>query len=156
MGNHSSILAGKIPWTEEPGGLQSVGSQKSGHVWVTSVYMHDGIRTEKLWKWHQGIRCRKKQDAEDISGLWWFQMHSIVEIKRARHSFQLGFELFFMGRSPCSNSEGDTLMTVLLVKHLLAPVNTGQIRNVPPHKRTCLFCMHFQVPGGNRMLVIVN
>ena len=26
---HSSILAWKIPWTEEPGGLQSIGSQKS-------------------------------------------------------------------------------------------------------------------------------
>ena len=26
-GNHSSILARKIPWTEEPGGLQSMGSQ---------------------------------------------------------------------------------------------------------------------------------
>ena len=30
MAPHSSILAGKIPWTEEPGGLQSMGSQKSG------------------------------------------------------------------------------------------------------------------------------
>ena len=28
-GNHSSILAWKIPWTEEPGGLQSMGLQKS-------------------------------------------------------------------------------------------------------------------------------
>ena len=28
---HSSILAGKIPWTEEPGGLQSMGSQRLGH-----------------------------------------------------------------------------------------------------------------------------
>ena len=27
MATHSSILAGKIPWTEEPGGLQSVGLQ---------------------------------------------------------------------------------------------------------------------------------
>ena len=27
MANHSSILAWKIPWTEEPGGLQSMGSQ---------------------------------------------------------------------------------------------------------------------------------
>ena len=26
---HSSVLAWKIPWTEEPGGLQSMGSQKS-------------------------------------------------------------------------------------------------------------------------------
>ena len=28
MANHSSILAWKIPWTEEPGGLQSMGSQR--------------------------------------------------------------------------------------------------------------------------------
>ena len=28
---HSSILAWEIPWTEEPGGLQSVGSQRVGH-----------------------------------------------------------------------------------------------------------------------------
>ena len=28
---HSSILAWRIPWTEEPGGLQSVGSQRAGH-----------------------------------------------------------------------------------------------------------------------------
>ena len=29
MATHSSVLAWKIPWTEEPGGLQSMGSQKS-------------------------------------------------------------------------------------------------------------------------------
>ena len=31
MATHSSILAWGIPWTEEPGGLQSMGSQKAGH-----------------------------------------------------------------------------------------------------------------------------
>jgi len=31
MANHSSILAGKIPWTEEPSRLQSMGSQRVGH-----------------------------------------------------------------------------------------------------------------------------
>ena len=31
MAIHSSILAGKIPWTEEPGGLPSTGSQRVGH-----------------------------------------------------------------------------------------------------------------------------
>ena len=31
MVTHSSILAGRIPWTEEPGGLQSTGSQRVGH-----------------------------------------------------------------------------------------------------------------------------
>ena len=32
MATHSSILAWKIPWTEEPGGLQSMGSQKELNV----------------------------------------------------------------------------------------------------------------------------
>ena len=31
MATHSSTLAWKIPWTEEPGGLQSMGSQRAGH-----------------------------------------------------------------------------------------------------------------------------
>ena len=31
MATHSSILAQRIPWTEEPGGLQSMGSQRVGH-----------------------------------------------------------------------------------------------------------------------------
>ena len=31
MATHSSILARKIPWTEEPGRLQSMGSQRVGH-----------------------------------------------------------------------------------------------------------------------------
>ena len=31
MAPHSSILARRIPWTEEPGGLQSTGSQRVGH-----------------------------------------------------------------------------------------------------------------------------
>ena len=31
MATHSSILGWRIPWTEEPGGLQSMGSQRVGH-----------------------------------------------------------------------------------------------------------------------------
>ena len=31
MATHSSILAWKTPWTQEPGGLQSMGSQRAGH-----------------------------------------------------------------------------------------------------------------------------
>ena len=31
MATHSSILAWRMPWTEEPGGLQSIGSQTVGH-----------------------------------------------------------------------------------------------------------------------------
>ena len=37
MATHSSTLAWKIPWMEEPGGLQSMGSQRVRHDWVTSL-----------------------------------------------------------------------------------------------------------------------
>ena len=37
MATHSSILGWRIPWTEEPGGLQSTGSQRVGHDWATSL-----------------------------------------------------------------------------------------------------------------------
>ena len=37
MATHSNTLAWKIPWTEEPGGLQSMGSQRVGHDWETSL-----------------------------------------------------------------------------------------------------------------------
>ena len=36
MAPHSSILAWKIPWTEEPGGLQSIGWQRVGHNLATN------------------------------------------------------------------------------------------------------------------------
>ena len=37
IATHSSILAWKIPWMENPGSLQSMGSQRIGHDWVTSL-----------------------------------------------------------------------------------------------------------------------
>ena len=40
MATHSSILAWKVPWMEDPGGLQSMGSQRVGHDWVTDTYLH--------------------------------------------------------------------------------------------------------------------
>ena len=38
MATHSSILAWRIPWTEEPGGVQSMGSQRVGRDCVTDTF----------------------------------------------------------------------------------------------------------------------
>ena len=40
MATHSSILAWRIPWTEEPGGLQSVGLQRVRHDWATNTPLY--------------------------------------------------------------------------------------------------------------------
>ena len=39
MATHSSILAWRIPWTEEPGGLQFTGLQRVGHDWATNIFI---------------------------------------------------------------------------------------------------------------------
>ena len=39
MATHSSIRARRSPWTEEPGGLQSMGSQRVRHSWVTNTFI---------------------------------------------------------------------------------------------------------------------
>ena len=39
MANHSSIFAWRIPWTEKPGRLQSMGSQRVRHDWATNAFM---------------------------------------------------------------------------------------------------------------------
>ena len=48
MGTHSSILAWKIPWTGEPGGLQSMGSQRVRHDWRHSTHGAVMIKENKL------------------------------------------------------------------------------------------------------------
>ena len=44
MATHSSILAWRIPLTEEPGGLQSMGSQRVGHYWVANTSTFPWLR----------------------------------------------------------------------------------------------------------------
>ena len=50
MAPHSSPLAWKIPWTEEPGGLQSMGSLRVGHDWVTSLSLFTFMHWRRKWQ----------------------------------------------------------------------------------------------------------
>ena len=50
MGPHTSTLAWKIPWTEEPGGLQSLGSRRVGHDWATSLSLFTFMHWRRKWQ----------------------------------------------------------------------------------------------------------
>ena len=50
LATHSSTLAWKIPWTEEPGGLQSMGSLRVGHDWATSLSLFTFIHWRRKWQ----------------------------------------------------------------------------------------------------------
>ena len=47
---HSSTLAWRIPWTEEPGGLQSMGSLGVGHDWATSLSLFTFMHWRRKWQ----------------------------------------------------------------------------------------------------------
>ena len=76
MATHSSILAWRIPWMEEPGGLQSMGSQRVRHDWATSLslslstwtegYTQEWIHVDKV-KWGDWNHERKT-----LNSLFWF------------------------------------------------------------------------------------
>ena len=63
MTSHSNFLAWRIPWTEEPGGLQFIGSHRIGHDW--SDLAHHGV-----FIWWPGKNCCS------LAGEFWF-IHSI-------------------------------------------------------------------------------
>ena len=50
MATHSSTLAWKIPWTEEPSRLQSMGSQRVRHNWVTSLSLFTFMHWRRRWQ----------------------------------------------------------------------------------------------------------
>ena len=50
MAPHSSTLAWKIPWTEEPGGLQSMGSLRVEHNWASSLSLFTFMHWRRKWQ----------------------------------------------------------------------------------------------------------
>ena len=50
MAPHSSTLAWKIPWTEEPGGLQSMGLRRVWHDWATSLSLFTFMHWRRKWQ----------------------------------------------------------------------------------------------------------
>ena len=70
MAPHSSTLAWKIPWTEEPGGLPSMGLHRVGHDWATSLSLFTFTHWRRKWQptpvflpgesqgWERLVGCR--------------------------------------------------------------------------------------------------
>ena len=73
MAPHSSTLAWKIPWTEEPGRLQSMGSPKVGRDWVTSLSLSctgEGNGNP--------LQCSCLENPSD-GGVWWAAVYRVAQ-----------------------------------------------------------------------------
>ena len=69
---HSSTIAWKIPWMEEPGRLQSVGSLRVGHDWATSLSLFTFMHWRRKWQPTPVFLSRESQGWGSLVGccLW--------------------------------------------------------------------------------------
>ena len=75
MAPHSSTLAWKIPWTEEPGRLQSTGSLRVGHDWVTSLWLFTFMHRRRKWQPTPVFLPGNPRDG----GAWWAAVYGVAQ-----------------------------------------------------------------------------
>ena len=76
MAPHSTTLAWKIPWTEEPGGLQSMGSLGVGHDWVT---FHFDFSLSCIGEGNGNpLQCSCLENSRD-GGAWWAAFYGVAQ-----------------------------------------------------------------------------
>ena len=74
MAPHSSTLAWKIPWMEEPGGLQSMGSLSIGHDWL-----HFHFSLSWIGEGHGNpLQCSCLENPRD-EGAWWAVLYGVAQ-----------------------------------------------------------------------------
>ena len=75
MAPHSSTLAWKIPWMEEPGRLQSMGLLRVGHNWVTSLSLFTFVH----WRRNGNpLQCSCLENPRD-GGAWWAAVYGVAQ-----------------------------------------------------------------------------
>ena len=72
---HSSTLAWKIPWTEEPGRLQSVGSLRVWHNWATSLSLFSFMHWRRRWQPTPVFCLENPRDG----GAWWAAVYGVAQ-----------------------------------------------------------------------------
>ena len=75
MAPHCSTPAWKIPWTEEPGGLQSMGSRRVGHDWLTSLSLFTFMHWRRKWQPTPVFLPGKSQAIP----AWWAAVYGITQ-----------------------------------------------------------------------------
>ena len=75
MLTHSSTLAWKIPWMEEPGGLPSMGSLRVGHDWTTSLSLFTFMHWRRKWQLTPVLCLENPRDG----GAWWAAVYGVTQ-----------------------------------------------------------------------------
>ena len=95
MAPHSSTLAWKIPWTEEPGRLQSMGSLRVGQNWATSLSLFTFMHCWRKWQPTPVFLPRESQGQRSLVG---FHLCGRTESDMTDATWQHGLNYVFLIR----------------------------------------------------------
>ena len=94
MAPHSSTLAWKIPWTEEPGRLQSMGSLRVGHDWATSLSLFTFMHWRRKWQPTPVFLPGESQGRGSLVGCRLWGRQSWTQLKRLSSSSSSSRDIF--------------------------------------------------------------
>ena len=120
---HSSTSAWKISWTEEPGALQSMGSLRVGHNWVTSVSLFTFMYWRRKWQPTPAFLPGESQGRRSLVGC----IVQSMESHRVGHDWS-DLAVAVAAKSPRGLLDGS------VVKNL--PVNAGDVGSIPGMERS--------------------
>ena len=157
MAPHSSTLAWKIPWTEEPGGLQSMGSLRVGHDWATSLSLFTFLHWRRKWQptpvflpgesqgWGSLVGCRlwgrTESDTTEVTQQQQQQndlRYSAIRVSKVLNSSlrYLGFSSFILAygwninsreKSTCKTEQMPSSTTTTIVERIVKEVPHDQV-----------------------------
>ena len=148
MAPHSSTLAWKIPWTEEPDRLQSMGSPRVGHDRATSLSLFTFLHWRKKWQPGEsqgrgslvGFRLWGRTESDTTEATW----------QQQRQTTETTIKLVYVRPSPSiqpdkillysSTFNCDTSMLLTFLKYIINKML----------KQTCLAQVHFQFFPNNQ------
>ena len=141
MAPHSSILAWRIPWMEEPGRLQSMGSLRVRSDWATSLPLFTFMHWRRKWQ-PTPVSCLENPRDR---GAWWAAIYAVtqnwtqlMQLSSSSSSSQsYGFFSSHAWTWRLDHKEGWTLKnwcfwTVVLEKILESPLDWKEIKPVSP------------------------
>ena len=130
MASPSNILAWRIPWTEKPGGLQSMGSQKS-QTWLSK------------WAYTVNCYCRLRKQKQSVEGSGWYKRELFSSnLQSSRSTTSICYGRIFLSLEMCCkcNQEimrvGTSLVAQWLRIHL--PMKGMRVRSLVWEESTCL------------------
>ena len=141
MATHSSILAWKIPWLEEPGRLQSVGSQRVGLEWMASLsFFSHGWSSRLSWSsLHYGWTREGNGTPLQYSclenpmdgGAWWAAVHGVAKSRTQLSNFTFTFRFHALEKEMATHS-------IILAWRTPGTGELGGLPSMGSHSRTRL------------------